>query len=87
MFLIRDWASPLSFPFGLKGGTEYLKTELDTRSSDTAPKEIRDTARQLMSTFGRVSCFLMPHPGRAVATGAFEGDLTCKFCKLFLLFL
>ena len=70
-FLVREWT--LTESFGLEGGkNDVLKPLSDpTESSDSNRKLWND----IITCFDKVSCFLMPQPGRAVerSKGTFTG--------------
>jgi atlastin len=65
MILIRDWNSPEEYKYGLRGGNAYLNSFLEIHDFQT--RELQSVRRYLRSSFEKIDCFLMPHPGRAVA--------------------
>jgi len=65
LLLIRDWNSPGDYAFGLKGGNEYLNDFLEVRENQH--EDLKQVRRYVRSSFERINCFLMPHPGRSVA--------------------
>lgn len=65
MILIRDWNSPDEYRDGLRGGNAYLNSFLEIHDHQT--KELQSVRRYLRSSFERIDCFLMPHPGKTVA--------------------
>ncbi|XP_072171888.1 atlastin-2-like [Diadema setosum] len=74
MFLVRDWSYPYEYGFGEDGGSKLLDKKL--HQSGNRHKELQDVRRHISSCFKRLGCFLMPHPGLAVATNPkFDGRL------------
>lgn len=65
MILIRDWNSPEEYKYGLRGGNAYLNNFLEIHDHQT--RELQSVRRYLRSSFEKIECFLMPHPGRSVA--------------------
>lgn len=65
MILIRDWNSPDEFRYGIRGGNAYLNSFLEIHDYQT--RELQSVRRYLRTSFERIDCFLMPHPGRSVA--------------------
>lgn len=46
--------------------------------------EIQEQIENVKSLFSKISCFLLPYPGREVDTSeTFKGDLNGKHCKAF----
>ncbi|XP_063957643.1 atlastin-2-like isoform X2 [Lytechinus pictus] len=73
MFLVRDWSYPYEYAFGESGGSKLLDKKLHQSAKH---KELQDVRRHISSCFKRLGCFLMPHPGLAVATNPkFDGRL------------
>eukprot|EP00041_Stephanoeca_diplocostata_P036125 m.1302438 g.1302438 ORF g.1302438 m.1302438 type:complete len:462 (-) comp24807_c1_seq31:3200-4585(-) len=79
-FLVRDWGGKADFPFGDKGGTDYLETVLNSSDGDGGDKlaELQEVRRDIRECFDDLSCFLMPHPGVEVAEGD-KGDISERF--------
>lgn len=65
MILIRDWNSPEDYKYGIRGGNAYLNSFLEIH--DYQSRELQSVRRYLRSSFNKIDCFLMPHPGRTVA--------------------
>ncbi|KOB78001.1 Guanylate-binding protein [Operophtera brumata] len=81
-FLVRDWMSPWEYNYGHDGGDLYLANKL--KVDVTQPKELQELRIHINSSFDKVTCFLMPHPGLGVANPAFKGrprELTPEFAK------
>lgn len=66
LILIRDWNSPSEYNFGLRGGKSYLDAFLQI--NDHQSRELQSVRKYLRSAFEKLECFLMPHPGKKVAT-------------------
>lgn len=98
-FLIRDWFSPAEFDFGNKGGEKYLQRKfqpeinvnkktitknkrlnLDLRSN----RENLLTRRHIQRCFDKIDCFLLPQPGKFVASSRNYngnwGEMQFEFC-------
>nr|XP_023650017.1 atlastin-3-like isoform X1 [Paramormyrops kingsleyae] len=74
MFLVRDWSFPYEYPYGLKGGSDFLDKRLQVKESQH--EELQSVREHIHSCFNSISCFLLPHPGLKVATSpAFRGQL------------
>ena len=67
LFLIRDWKSPSSHPFGQEGGREKLAAALKVTAKSN--DEVVYSRERLNRFFQDIECFLLPHPGLKVATG------------------
>lgn len=73
LFLVRDWSYPYEYSFGSEGGSNLLDKKLHQSAKH---KDLQDVRRHISSCFERLDCFLMPHPGLAVATNPkFDGRL------------
>jgi len=73
-FLVRDWQYPYEEPYGLEGGDNVLKKCLTV--DDRMHPELQALRKGLTSCFSEMSNFLLPHPGRHVATNPkFKGNL------------
>eukprot|EP00111_Clytia_hemisphaerica_P011671 TCONS_00034289-protein len=71
-FLIRDWSYPYEFGYG--DGQAFLDKRLQLDQS--SHEELRRTRQQIYNCFEKLGCFLMPHPGKHVATNPnFKGRL------------
>ncbi|XP_077529842.1 uncharacterized protein LOC144142311 isoform X2 [Haemaphysalis longicornis] len=66
VFLVRDWAHVSDAQHGAQGGQNILNKRLDTSGRDNEQEILR---RLIKSSFSELGCFLMPYPGRQVATG------------------
>lgn len=71
LFIVRDWPYEVEHAYGNgKDVVDELLTE--TREQSDENHQLR---RQLKASFGKIGAFLMPHPGTAVATGRFTGNI------------
>nr|CAB3224308.1 atlastin-2 [Phallusia mammillata] len=78
MFLIRDWPHE-SEGFGWEGGKKVLTKILVTKKS--ADDDLKSVRKYIMASFETVECFLMPHPGREIASRK-DGDNTFEPHKM-----
>lgn len=75
MILIRDWNSPEEYKYGVRGGNAYLNSFLEIHDYQT--RELQSVRRYLRSSFDKIDCFLMPHPGKAVArNSSYDGRVS-----------
>lgn len=65
-FLIRDWNYSYDFAYGLEGGENYLEKVLEIK--DQLKPELKSLREYIFQSFDKISCFLMPHPGKMVAS-------------------
>jgi atlastin len=65
VFLLRDWNNPDEFPFGFDGGQKYLDDTLVVRPHH--PEELKSVRTFVKSSFDKISCCLLPYPGKTVA--------------------
>ena len=65
MFLIRDWNNPDEYPFGFDGGRKYLDEVLVVKPQH--PAELKSVREYIKSSFDKLSCSLLPYPGKTVA--------------------
>jgi len=73
-FLVRDWQYPYEENYGSAGGDNVLKKCLTV--DDKMHPELQALRKGLTSCFSEMSNFLLPHPGRHVATNPnFKGNL------------
>jgi heat shock protein 1/8 len=72
-FLIRDWSFPSKFPYGIKGGKDYLKDKLSLK--DNMPEDLKKVRETLQQCFQRMDCFLMPDIGEKAKQEGFNGSL------------
>ena len=71
-FLIRDWSYPYEYPYG--DGAKLLEKRLYVDQEQHS--ELKQAREHITSCFESVGCFLMPHPGKRVATNpSFKGGL------------
>jgi len=74
-FLVRDWQYAYEEPYGKEGGLNILNKQL--KIEDNLHHELSALRTNLTSCFSNMSCFLLPHPGKHVATNPkFKGTLT-----------
>jgi atlastin len=75
MFLVRDWSYPYNHKYGIMGGREMLNKQLEI--NDKQHPDNQSLRRYIHECFEDISCFLMPHPGKIVATEQnFDGRLS-----------
>lgn len=65
MFLMRDWNNPDDFPFGFEGGQKYLDDLLVVKPNH--PEELKSVRNHIRSSFDKLTCCLLPYPGKSVA--------------------
>jgi len=74
-FLVRDWQYAYEEPYGEKGGKNILGKQLST--DDKQHAELTALRSNLTNCFSEMECFLLPHPGKHVATNPkFKGTLS-----------
>lgn len=74
-FLVRDWQYPYEEPYGAAGGDAVLQKQLRVEEKQHA--ELQALRKGLTSCFSDMTNFLLPHPGRHVATNPnFKGNLS-----------
>lgn len=75
IFLVRDWSFAYEHEFGLTGGDQLLEKKLIV--NDRQPLQLQRVRKHIRSCFNSISCFLMPHPGKTVATNPkFDGRIS-----------
>ncbi|XP_077529407.1 atlastin-3-like [Haemaphysalis longicornis] len=75
MFLVRDWPCAYERQYGFEGGRSLLEQRLMV--SEKQEPELQNVRRDIRSCFLEMCCFLMPHPGKKVAsTKSFVGLLS-----------
>ena len=83
LFLVRDWQNPTEAPYGSEGGRRVLREVLD--SPPGTPEELRSMRLHVRQCFSDIDCFLLPHPGKQVATSpTFTGcprDIDAEFLQ------
>lgn len=73
VLLMRDWKSKRQYPYGLKGGNDYLKSVL--KITKDHKKDGRQIREYINSAYENISCFLMPFPGsRMINSEDFAGE-------------
>lgn len=73
-FLVRDWPYPYETPYGAEGGKNVIDRVMH-EGSEQSP-EINEVRQNIRSSFETIDCFLLPHPGKKVATDPnFQGKL------------
>jgi len=74
-FLVRDWQYAYEEPYGKEGGENVLSKAL--KIEEKQHPELQALRTNLTSCFSTMSCFLLPHPGKHVATNPkFKGTIT-----------
>ena len=73
MFLVRNWSLDSEMK-GLKGGLKHL--EKSVRLNDGQAKEVQSSCIYISDSFEEISCFLLSHPGKKVATAKSSLNLT-----------
>ncbi|XP_057314981.1 atlastin-2-like isoform X2 [Hydractinia symbiolongicarpus] len=72
-FLIRDWSYPYEYDYG--DGQLFLDKRLSV--GDDQHDELKRARQHIHGCFEKVGCYLMPHPGKVVATNPkFKGKLS-----------
>jgi len=73
-YLVRDWQFPYEYPYGSEGGNEVLQKQIQVE--ERQHPELQALRKGLISCFSDMTNFLLPHPGRHVATNPnFKGSL------------
>lgn len=76
MFLIRDWSYESEFPYGLNGGTNYVKKflSIDHDDSDEQSETLKEVREHIHNAFENIYGYLMPHPGlNAIRNASYDG--------------
>jgi len=74
VFLIRDWSFAYEHDYGLEGGNKLLEKKLIV--NEKQPQQLQRVRKHIRSCFESIKCFLMPHPGKIVATNPkFDGRI------------
>jgi len=74
-FLVRDWQYAYEEPYGKEGGENVLSKAL--KIEEKQHTELQALRTNLTSCFSTMSCFLLPHPGKHVATNPkFKGTIS-----------
>jgi len=72
-FLVRDWSYPYDYPYG--DGQTFLEHRLKIEPGQH--EELKQVRSHIKSCFQKIGCFLLPHPGKVVATNPkFDGRLS-----------
>lgn len=75
LFLIRDWSYPYESPYGSEGGKALLNKILEIKENQ--PEELSKIRRNIVECFDKLSCFLMPYPGKKAAMdNNFDGKIS-----------
>ncbi|XP_038073230.1 atlastin-2-like [Patiria miniata] len=75
MFLVRDWSYPYEYNYGEEGGNRVLEKRI--KQCGSKHQELLQVRRHIHACFEKIGCFLMPHPGMAVARNPkFDGRLS-----------
>lgn len=73
-YLVRDWQFPYEYAYGAEGGDQVLAKQIQVEEKQHP--ELQALRKGLVSCFSEMSNFLLPHPGRHVATNPhFKGNL------------
>ncbi|KAK8780518.1 hypothetical protein V5799_018141, partial [Amblyomma americanum] len=64
VFLVRDWAFPYEAQYGASGGRRVLEDRLEIIGKEH--EELKKLRRQILNSFSKIDCFLMPCPGEKV---------------------
>ncbi|CAO1407507.1 unnamed protein product [Diamesa hyperborea] len=64
VFLIRDWDHLHYHPAGIEGGKGYLKDLLEI--NDEQSPTLRTVREYIHRSFNKISCYLLPEPGKIV---------------------
>ncbi|XP_077531304.1 atlastin-1-like isoform X2 [Haemaphysalis longicornis] len=78
VLVVRDWNFPRDAPYGEEGGKEVLYRRLRGRGGGGVPPELQELHDSISSAFKDIDCFLLPHPGREVATATSTDGALCK---------
>lgn len=74
LFLVRDWNWAHEYEFGSRGGRSLIASRLNI--TDGQATELKTLRENILSCFSDIDCFLMPHPGKKVASDkSFDGRL------------
>lgn len=75
LFLVRDWPYEQEMSYGLTGGKTHMKKCLQIEA--VQEPELKDVRWDISSSFKKISCFLMPDPGKKVKSErTFDGRLS-----------
>merc|ERR1719191_728235 len=73
-YLVRDWQFPYEYPYGAEGGEAVLGKQIQVEEKQHP--ELQALRKGLVSCFSEMTNFLLPHPGRHVATNPnFKGNI------------
>jgi len=73
-YLVRDWQFPYEYPYGAEGGAAVLGKQIQVEEKQHP--ELQALRKGLVSCFSDMTNFLLPHPGRHVATNPnFKGNI------------
>jgi atlastin len=65
ILLIRDWSSPANIDYGEVLLHEYLDK---SQNREHCSQEWKQIETEFINAFDHISCYLMPHPGKRMAT-------------------
>lgn len=70
---MRDWQNKHEYDYGEVGGMSYLTNVLHVRENQ--PEPLKNVRNFIKSSFEKLECFLMPHPGITVTSDPeFQGQ-------------
>lgn len=75
VFLIRDWNFPTEFPYGVTGGTKFMKEE-KLRPKPNHSRSSLDARKLIKSKVKSLSGCMLPFPGPKVHNSSFDGRLS-----------
>ena len=79
MILVRDWENPFEYDYGFEGGKMLLEAVF-RKHRESQQEELTTIQETIEENFEQVGCFLMPHPGKEVATNPnFDGNFDCQY--------
>lgn len=73
VFLMRDWEHSRQYQYGFEGGSKYLEEKV-LAITDYQLAGMRKMRENLKTTFSKIECFLMPHPGKNIVKSEFDGS-------------
>ncbi|XP_063906898.1 atlastin-like isoform X1 [Zophobas morio] len=77
VILVRDWEYPFEYDYGFEGGKMLLEAVF-RKHRESQQEELTTIQETIEENFEQVGCFLMPHPGKEVATNPnFDGNFDC----------
>ncbi len=85
IFLIRDWQFPKDYAYGYHDDNHsptqknYKKEKFDI--NEQMPDEASASREQILSSFCKISCCLLPYPGEDLAVSDDNNNLSSHFMK------